>query len=161
MRFPYAAYELAIDASRAAGTPIYRPEIPFRVIGRTGEELLHGLLDTGVDQVALPRSIGESIGAEIDPGPGWAMEGFAGQSAQAAAGRVIFEVTDGIQTVKWEGNVAFVDYPDPADEQIAILGREGFLEFFNAQFLGLEHAVVLRRNRGFPKAKRDKRKRVR
>jgi hypothetical protein len=122
---------------------LYRPEIDIRVIGQSGDVLLHALLDTGADEIVLPGSIADEIGAELDRSIRWQVAGFAGQSTSAILGRVEIELSDGIETYAWRAPVAVVSYDDTAEEQVALLGHRGFLDYFDAKFRGVEHEVVL------------------
>lgn len=128
----------------------YRPIIPFRIIGDATDDYLRGLADTGADHSLLPRSIADRIGAEIDERTRWTVGGFAGQTARAVMGHVRMEITDGSATHQWSAQVGFVDYDDPEKESIALLGHLGFLQFFNAQFRGKDHVVILEPNGTFP-----------
>lgn len=146
MRFWYEWYEVAPSRTADGLTDLYRPEIPLRVIGKTGEAFLLGLLDTGADEVLLGRSVADAIGADLDHSARWSIRGFAGQRADAVLGRVEVEVSDGIETHRWPLAVGFVEYDDPALEQVAILGHTGFLQYFNAEFRGADREVVLTAN---------------
>ena len=117
--------------------------------GKTGDAFLLGLLDTGADAIVLPRSIADAIGVELDEQVIWDIAGFAGQTASAVLGRVDIEISDGIDTLRWPAFVSVVHYDDPA-EQPVLLGRTGFLQFFNAEFRGADHEVVLEPNEMFP-----------
>lgn len=149
MRFWYEWYNVAPTATAGGSTDLFLPEIEIRVIGKTGDAFLLGLLDTGADAVVLPRSVADAVGAELDEHVTWDIAGFAGQTASAVLGRVRIEVSDGIDTVLWPALVSVVDYPDPA-EQPVLLGRTGFLQFFNAEFRGADHEVILEPNGTFP-----------
>lgn len=150
MRFWYEWYEIAPSPTAVGATDLYRPEVPVRIIGKSGDAFLLGLLDTGADEVLLGRSVAETIGAELDEKVRWSVGGFAGQRAEAVLGTIEVELTDGVATLRWSLKVGFVEYHDPVLEQVVILGHTGFLEYFNAEFRGQDREVVLTTNDRFP-----------
>lgn len=152
MRFWYQQYEVAPQATGAGATVLYRPEIPVRIIGGTDDDYLLGLLDSGADEVILPWSIAEKIGAEIDEDTRWSIRGFAGQHAQAVLGHIELAISDGSETHRWPALVGLVRYDNPLLEQLALLGRRGFLELFNVEFRGEDHQVVIEPNATFPRS---------
>ena len=142
-------YTIAPSPTAGGAIDLFRPEIPIRVIGQTGDAFLHGLLDTGADEVVLPRHIADQIGVVIDENVTWAAEGFTGDAVRVVLGRLTIEVSDGIETHCWPSPVAVVEYQDPDQEEV-ILGRTGFLEYFNTEFRGADHEVVLEPSGRFP-----------
>lgn len=52
-------------------------------------------------------------------------------------------MTDGDETFHWSASAGFAKTTEHQGDQVPILGNRGFLEFFNAEFLGGDHEVVL------------------
>jgi hypothetical protein len=151
----WALDELSLSAvsgtfSLAAGLAfVYRPVIPVRVIGPLGAKDLIALVDTGSDDTLLPRSVGDAVGAMIDDNQKSNVTGFGAQRVPVAPGDVELELSDGQDAYRWPATVSFVSFADPNDE-IAVLGHAGFLEFFTATFDGGARTLELVANARFP-----------
>jgi hypothetical protein len=148
MRFRYWPYDVGISPSRPEGI-LYRPVVPVRIIGRSGSARLLALVDTGSDDTLFARSIGETIGARIDQEPSWAIQGIGGHEIGAARGEIEIEISDGRSVLRWLQPVGFLSMPTSEDE-LAVLGHAGFLQYFRASFDSERHELTLRPNRSFP-----------
>jgi hypothetical protein len=105
------------------------------VVGLTGTYSVLALVDSGADVTLLPRSVASSIGAAIDDTIRWPVGGFGGQVIDASPGDVDLEITWDGSSIRWKATVAFVNYPAGAEE-VSILGRAGFFDFFLVLFDG-------------------------
>jgi hypothetical protein len=132
MKFPYQRYEVEPSATIPDGV-LFRPELPIRVIGLTGDAALLVLADTGADETLLPRSVGELIGAEVDEARTWSVAGFGGQEVAVVLAEVELELGSRAKTHRWRTKVGLVDFPNPEDET-AVLGHVGFFDHFTAHF---------------------------
>ncbi len=149
MKFRYRQYHVEPSPTCPDGI-LYRPMVPIRVIGLTGDASFRALLDSGSDETLLPRSIGDAIGAEIDEQETSRIAGIAGQTVETVLGTVEIELSLGTMTHRWSEQVRFVAFEHPEDE-IAILGHAGFLNYFTATLDGRKHEVTLKANRTLPK----------
>ena len=66
MNFPNASYQVEPTPSQPDITTVYRPVVPFRVVGATRGAVFYGLVDTGSDETILPRSLAILIGLVPD-----------------------------------------------------------------------------------------------
>ncbi len=134
MKFPYRSYQVMPTPTLPGGI-LSRPEIPLHITGPGGTISVLALVDTGADETLLPRSVGDDVGAIIDDSIRWPLGGIAGQEIHASPGEVELKLMGPDRSYRWTVTVAFVSFPDPADEQ-AILGHAGFLASFRALFDG-------------------------
>jgi hypothetical protein len=141
MRFPYTAYEVESTPAQPHISVVYRPVIPFRVVGTGGAAVFYGLLDSGADETILPRAMAEFVGAVINPSQ-TALATSASGEMTVAYGKVTLEVGKGRGRYRWRAIVGVVDQPWEA----AILGPAGFLHYFNAAFSWQKREVRLMRN---------------
>lgn len=149
MKFPYVEYSVEPSPTLPNGI-IYRPMLPIRVIGPAGEISILGLLDTGSDQTLLPRTVGNDIGANIDNTQQWSLGGVGGQSIHAVLGRVELEIAYESEAYRWPQQVGFVSFAT-AEDEVAILGHAGFLDFFTVTFDGENHEFSPKSNQLLPK----------
>jgi hypothetical protein len=143
MTFPYQRYAVEASPVFSRGV-VYRPEITLRIIGGAGDAIIHALVDTGADGTLFPRSIGEAIGATIYEKSTATVRGLGGEPLTVVAGEVEIEVADGDERHRWTMPVGFTSLQDPQDE-VAILGHAGFLDYFEATFNGQGHELHLSR----------------
>jgi predicted aspartyl protease len=145
VRFPYIPFAVAATPAHPGSTVAHRPYVPFRVVDPRGSTRLDGLLDTGADEIILPRSIAEPLGIALDDNAHGRFRGVGGHVVIVVYGSVEIEVATTSQELRWSATVAFLD-----DGPGAILGRTGFLEFFTATFNGNQRHVTLTPNTAFP-----------
>ena len=141
MKFAYRQFQVT-PSPTAPGGVLHRAEIPLRVIGGTGAVTLWALVDAGSDDTLLPLSAGQMVGAAIDKSQTWKAEGLGGHSVPIILGEVMFEVTDGSQTLRWPAKVGFVDFSDPQDE-VALVGHAGCLDYFRVIFDGYQRTLEI------------------
>ena len=70
MKFAYQCYEIPTSPLDQS-VELFRPEIPLRLIGETGDIRVFGLLDTGADAVVIGRELAKCIGMQIDESVSW------------------------------------------------------------------------------------------
>jgi len=148
MKFPYWSYQVTPTPTLPGGL-LSRPEVPLRVTGPAGTVCVLTLVDSGADETLLPRSIGDAVGAVIDDSVTWPMGGIAGEEVHASPGEVDLELMSLGQSYRWTVTVAFVSFPDPADEA-AILGHVGCLMFFRTTFDGEAGELEIQPASAFP-----------
>jgi hypothetical protein len=148
MNFGYTKYEVAPSPTNPSGI-VYRPEILVRVIGSTSEALLMALIDTGADECVLPESLAEVIGVTLDQMHTVRATGVGGHPIDLVPGDVEFELSDDTQRCRWSIRVGFARFEHPEDE-CAILGNVGALEYFTATFDAVGQCGSLAVNSRFP-----------
>jgi hypothetical protein len=142
VRFSYRAYE--VDGTPASGVEdgrVYRPVVPFSLVGPAGLVDFFGLLDTGADETYITRGMAERLGLAIDDGSKFFIES-AGGEVSVSYGAVAIEIGDGSEQYRWPMTIGITDQ----DWSEAILGHSGFLEFFDVLFRGSAREIVLTRN---------------
>jgi hypothetical protein len=132
MRFGYASYE--VDPSPAVPSGVlHRPEVAIEVIGPKRVETIQALVDTGSDETVFPASLANEIGAQLEYASAGRASAVGGHAVQFVPGSVTLQLTQGGRTCRWQTAVGFLDAEQPEDE-IALLGYAGFLEYFLATF---------------------------
>lgn len=147
MKFPYKLYRM----NKGPGVPnglMWRPRIPVIVIGPMGEVRLEALVDTGSDQTILPQVNTSEIGLKIDHQRQALVYGRLREHEELLnLGR---NVRLGLQldskTYVWPATVWFSDSSDSP----AILGRIGFLEYFDVTFYGKKLELEIKPTSDFP-----------
>jgi hypothetical protein len=149
MRFPYS---LNIVPSIDTGDEIVllRPEIPLRIHGPAGRADLLALVGTGADTSILPLSVADDLGIETTPGAGPSAIAFGGQQIALSFAEVVLELIQDGNVIRWRARMYFADFPD-ASEKAAILGHEGFLDYFTATFIGEDCVLELEPNNSIPR----------
>ena len=143
MRFPYQAYPVrGVGAAHVA--VVHRPTIPIRVIGRAGDGLAYGLVDTGADETLLPDQFIGPLGVVIRPGDHATIVAIGGGAVPVRYGDVDLDLRQRGEEFRWAARVAF--HPGTR----AILGHAGFLEYFTATFNGRRRHVTLTPNGAAP-----------
>jgi hypothetical protein len=150
MRFRYTSYEVDPSPTVPSGV-LYRPEVTIDVIGPRRIETIQALVDTGSDETVFPTSLAKAIGVQLDHALAGQASAVGGHAVQLVPGSVVLQMTDGDQTYRWQAAVGFLEVEEPEDE-IALLGYAGFLEFFRATFDSQSQELELTPNRRFPHA---------
>lgn len=150
MRFRYTSYEADPSATLPSGV-LYRPEVTVDVIGPRGMETIQALVDTGSDETVFPVSLALAIGVQLDRTTIGQASGVGGHVVQLVPGNVTLQVAQGGRKCRWESTVAFLEVEQPEDE-VALLGYAGFLEYFRATFDSQSHELELTPNDRFPPA---------
>lgn len=100
------------------------------------------MVDPGSDDTLLPLAVARAIGVTMDATQIWHAEGIGGQSVPIILGEVVFELSDGAQTFRWNAKVGLVDFADPGDE-VTLVGHAGFLDYFRVIFDGQQRTLEL------------------
>ena len=142
MRFPYSLnISPAIDTGEEV--VLLRPEVPLRVHGPNGVTRVNALVDTGADNCIFPVSIAHLLGITINKGVGPGATAFGGQRIELSFADVEVELNDDEHPpIRWTARLYFADFPED-EEKTAILGHEGFLDFFVATFHGKDCVLDL------------------
>jgi len=130
---------------------VARPEIPFRIVGPSGQFTYIGLVDTGSDHTILPASIARDLGIELQLAAGPSASVFSGALVQLDAGTVTLSIESDGQSITWSTDVCFFEFNSP-DEETIVLGHAGFLDFFTAIFDGKLAELELIANDEMPAA---------
>lgn len=137
MTFPYRPYETQATQWFPDGI-VYRPVIPVRVLGATGDAVVLGLVDTGADETILPDFLGRQLGIDTDARKTATFRGIGGQKVAGVFGEVELELRAGRQVRRWGTTTSFVSGPT-----VVVLGRHGFLEHFRATFDERRRELIL------------------
>ncbi len=135
MRFLYKPYAVP-EIGMTRRILVYRPMVPVRIIGPSGEHELPGLADTGADDVLLPDVLIEELGVVIAPGDRAAVGTFDGGVSIVRYGWVDLELPG----YRWSAKVGF-----HANYKV-LLGNSGFLQHFTASFNGQRRYLNLTPN---------------
>jgi hypothetical protein len=73
-----------------------------------------------------------------------------GHAVRLVPGSAALQITDGDRSYRWQAVVGFLEVGSPEDE-VALLGYAGFLEFFRATFDSQSHELELTPNNRFPR----------
>jgi hypothetical protein len=148
MRFSYASYE--VDPSPTVpNSVLYRPEVTIDVIGPVATETIQALVDTGSDETVFPASLANAIGVRLDHSSTGQASAVGGHAVELVPGSVTLRISQDGQVFRWEATVAFLETQHP-EEEVALLGYAGFLEFFHATFNSEKHELELTPNSRFP-----------
>ncbi len=147
MRFPYERYY--VRSSKQQRFEIYRPVIYARIHAPDRVVDLRCLVDTGADFTLFPRSIADKFVIPVDDSASQPIFGIGGTPLRAAPADTELELTDGVESYRWNTSALFVSFPRPADQQ-TIFGHKGFLEYFTASFDGERRELELIPNNTLP-----------
>ena len=142
MRFSYRAYE--VDSTPASGVEdgrIYRPVVPFSLIGPNGLVDFFGLLDTGADESYITREMAERLGLDLNDTSKYVIES-AGGEVSVSYSDVVIEFGEGNEQYRWPVTIGITDQ----EWSEAILGHSGFLQYFDVLFRGANREVMITRN---------------
>jgi hypothetical protein len=150
MTFPYT-----LNIARAITTGdeivVLRPEIQVLIHGPAGGAEVLALADTGADNSVFPLSIAHRLGIVTTPGKGPGAIAFGGQQIALSFANVVIELRQDGESIRWLSQLYFADFPGDS-EKTAILGHEGFLDYFTAIFDGENCTVTLEPNTDIPLA---------
>jgi hypothetical protein len=141
MKFPYRQYHTLPSPTVPNGI-LHRPEIPLRIIGATGGVSVWAMVDPGSDDTLLPLSLGQMIGANMDPTQTWKVEGIGGHASGVILGEVVIELTDSSRVFRWPAKIGLVDFADPRDE-VVLVGHAGCLDYFRVTFDGHQRMLEI------------------
>jgi hypothetical protein len=126
----------------------YRPVTGVLLTGLHGSRQVDGILDTGADETVFPEDVAARIGIDLT-GAEERQVDLIGRPAPVRCryATVQLQITDGSHmTYEWTAVVAFA----ATRLRYSLLGHGGFLQFFDADFRGAAHEVILFPNSTFP-----------
>jgi hypothetical protein len=126
----------------------YRPVLAVRLTSAQGTILQDGLLDSGADDTVFHEDQAIPLGIDLTGADERPIQ-LVGRPAPVRCryASVQLQITDGLrETYEWTAVVAFA----ATRLRYNLFGQAGFLEFFDAEFRGADHEVVLIPNRSFP-----------
>jgi hypothetical protein len=126
----------------------YRPVAKVRLISPHGNLRFAGILDTGADETVFREDVATALGIDLTGAEERQVE-LVGRPAPVRCryASVQLEITDGhLETYECTAVVGFAATP----LRYAILGHGGCLQFFDAEFRGDGHEVILIPNASFP-----------
>jgi hypothetical protein len=126
----------------------YRPVLSVRLTSPRNNLLLDGLLDTGADDTLFHEDRAIPLGIDLT-GAEERLVDLVGRPAPVRCryAAVQLQITDGLrETYEWTAVVGFAS----TRLRYNLLGQAGFLEFFDVEFRGADHEVVLIPNAAFP-----------
>jgi hypothetical protein len=147
MRFDYTGI-ISSAADTGEYMVIFRPEVRVLVHGPRGAREVRALVDTGADNTILPGSAARALGIPLMRATGPAAQAFGGQEIILSYADVELELIHPDARLRWLAHVYF--RVGQEDEEVALLGQQGFLEFFTAAFQGDECVLDLEPNPHLP-----------
>jgi len=148
MRFEYTGIiSSAPDTGDAIA--VFRPEVRIIVHGPKGHAIFRALVDTGSDNTIFPARVARDLGIAVQQATGPAMEAFGGHRITMSFAYVDLQWIHAEDDLRWLAHVYFASTGE--EQETAILGQDGFLEFFTAKFIGDEFALELETNNYLPK----------
>lgn len=147
MRFAYTGI-ISSAADTGEFIAIFRPEVRIVVHGLRGAREVRALVDTGADNTILPESAARALGVPLTRATGPAAQAFGGQEIALSYADVELELVHSDAQIRWFAHIYFRDGEE--DEESALLGQQGFLEYFTAVFHGDECVLDLEPNPSLP-----------
>ena len=148
MKFRYKPYPNTPSATIPDGV-LYRPVIPLRITGNQGDAYVWALVDTGADETLMPRALAEVIGIEPNDARQTWVSGYGGSRVPVAPAEVTLQIGRAGKSLSWQATIGFAPFEEPEDE-IALLGHAGALQFFNITFSGNKREVEITPAKNFP-----------
>lgn len=112
-------------------------EIPVKTI--TGYKKIEFLVDSGAVVSALPKTMAEDLGVNLNELPRITIEGFAGQKTFAYRGEFVLMIGSEEVVIP----VVFSENPQASN----ILGRIGFFDQFNIMFDAEDQSIIISRKK--------------
>lgn len=147
MKFPYSMY-IVSASDTGEPVPMLRPEVQVRIYGPEGDADALALVDTGSDKSIFPLSFASDVGINTTPGEGLSALAFGGQNMPLEYADVELELPTSEPAWRWQTRIYFTDISDETER--AVLGHDGFLEFFTATFDGEQCELELLPNADLP-----------
>lgn len=111
------------------------PQIKIPVKTITGYKKIEFLIDSGAVVSALPKTMAEELGINLNELPRITIEGFAGQKTFAYQGEFVLMIGNEEVTIP----VVFSENPQASN----ILGRIGFFDQFNIMFNAEDQGIII------------------
>lgn len=150
MKFYYRP-SVAVAPISGDGVMLLRPTIEVEVHGPSGRRTMNALVDTGADLTIFPLSLAQQLGIDVSPSDEPTTTDFSGTVLTLEEGKAEFELNspEGDETLRWNAVIQFIDFGDP-DDDTAVLGHVGFLNYFTAVFDGEQASLELIPNGALP-----------
>src|SRR3989344_3423161 len=140
----------ASDRNRVGGFTIYRPEILVRVFGPDTSKSFQALVDSGSDVTIFPYATADALGVIPDRKLTRQVKSASGHAVEVFMGEITLELRQGQDYYHWTTAIGFASVTGSMHEG-ALLGHEGFLEYFTATFDGKKRELSLKPNSRLPK----------
>ncbi len=147
MRFEFTCV-ISVAADTGEPLAVFRPEVEICIYGPRGSKVLDALVDTGSDNMVFPGYVARELGIPVTRAAGPAAQAFGGHEVGLSYADVELELVHAEQSLRWHTQVFFLT--EDTVEETVILGRDGFLEYFTATFIGDEFALELKPNAYLP-----------
>jgi hypothetical protein len=151
MKFPYSV-ALSLDPDTGDGMFLLRPQVEVRIWGPSGFRNYLAQVDTGADNTIFPRAAAIALGIPLQAPRGSLTKSFGGHTLAFELGDAEIEIADSNETIRWQQRVQFFDF-SADDEEVAVLGHVGFLEYSTAIFDGELATLKLDPNSTLPSAR--------
>jgi hypothetical protein len=119
-----------------------RPLIPVTISGPAASSLERAVLDTGADDTVFPERLAVALGLDLGNAPTGRAAAVRMGTVPLRYAEVSLSVDDGQEQREWTAWVGFTSAP----LRHPLLGFAGFLQFFDALFLGAQEVVELTAN---------------
>jgi hypothetical protein len=116
--------------------------VTIDLIGPLGTVTIQALVDTGSDETIFPLSVATSIGVKLDRHSASQASAVGGHTVELIPGAVELRIANDRETFSWHTVAGFLNARELEDE-IALLGYAGFLEFFRATFDSSDYEVEI------------------
>ncbi len=147
MRFEYTGI-IASAPDTGDAVAVFRPEVRIMVHGPKGQAVYRALVDTGSDNTIFPARVVRDPGIPVQQATGPAAQTFGGHKLAMSYADVELELIHATGNLRWIAQVYFASAG--VEQETAILGHDGCLEFFTARFIGDEFALELEANEYLP-----------
>lgn len=142
------------QASLVAITPddvgiILRSVIPIVIDGPNGAMEIWALVDTGADHTVLPRFVAEQLAIPLHQDPTVTATAYGGTPIPLSVGIATLSLSTQGKTVSWTDEFAFHESAD-GENETAVVGHAGFLNYFTATFDGQAGQLTLIPNSDLP-----------
>lgn len=147
MKFSYRAYLSEVPGSSDVQL-IVRPVISVRVVGKAEQARCDALVDTGADETLLPWSLARLLQVDFEEHTSQAA-GISGEPLTIHYAPVELSIAAEGETITWKTLVGFVEFGG-TEQEIAVLGHGGCLDYFTATFDGENAELELTPNSLLP-----------
>jgi hypothetical protein len=146
LRFRYKRHPVPHPIVSLGGrTERPKPILAVALIGPLNTVTRDGLLDTGADDTIFPEAVAVAAGIDLSNAPSGTASGVGMVRYPVRFATVTLRITDGQERREWRAWVGFTAAP----MRRPLLGYAGFLQFFDANFLGNAEVVELTVNSGY------------
>jgi predicted aspartyl protease len=123
-----------------------RPVITVTLIGPEGSRVQDALLDTGADDTVFPETLAGALGIDLTNAPTIHGAGVGLIPYVVRLAEVTLCIADNQERREWRAWICFTSAP----LRQPLLGYAGYLQFFDATFLGQRQVVERTVNSSYP-----------